>query len=208
MPFRNLVSTEQGLRAILGEPSELVKRKAIPQIDSHCREFIARSPFLLLATANGAGECDVSPRGDAPGFVQVLSDGHLAIPERPGNRRIDSLRNILSNPRVGLLFVIPGLEETLRVNGQACILQDPDLLGSMEAHGKRPLLAIGVAVEECYVHCAKAFKRSRLWEPGSWPEQESLPSIPQMVADHARVEGLGPDEVARALQESYRKRLY
>lgn len=124
----NTIKSEEELRAILGYPSELVKNKAIDALDEHCRQFIAKSPLLIMATSDAEGLCDVSPRGDAPGFVLVLDDNHLVIPERPGNRRMDSLRNILSNPNAGLIFLIPGLEETLRVNGRAYIVRDEELL--------------------------------------------------------------------------------
>jgi PPOX class probable FMN-dependent enzyme len=130
--FKDIVSTEEELRSTLGYPSERVARKAIPSLDQHCLEFINQSPFLLLATSNDLGKCDVSPRGDAPGFVHILDENRLTIPGRPGNRRIDSMLNILSNPQIGLIFIIPGLEETLRDNGRACVVRDQDLLQKME----------------------------------------------------------------------------
>src|SRR5581483_2015856 len=122
--FRDVVTDEQALRAALGHPSERVVLKARPTLDEHCRAFIARSPFLLLATASAAGQCDVSPKGDPPGFVVVLDDRHLAIPDRPGNKRLDGMKNILENPHVGLIFIVPGREDTLRVNGRAWIIRD------------------------------------------------------------------------------------
>src|SRR5579875_182621 len=126
----------------MGHPSELVRHKVIDHLDEHCRNFISLSPYALISTANAHGECDVSPRGDAPGFVLVIDEKHLVIPERPGNRRMDSLPNILSNPHVGLIFLIPGLEETLRVNGEACVLRDDSVLSQMEVNGRRPLVGI------------------------------------------------------------------
>ncbi|WP_317259182.1 MSMEG_1061 family FMN-dependent PPOX-type flavoprotein [Paenibacillus sp. J5C2022] len=177
-PFKEILSSEEEIRYILGFPSELVKKKTVYELDNHCRNFISMSPLLFLSTSDDKGFCDVSPRGDAPGSVIVLDEKHLVIPERPGNRRIDSLRNILSNPRVGIVFIIPGLEETLRINGSAYIIKDYDILDLMKAKDKRPLLGIGVAIEECYIHCAKAFKRSRLWERESWADIDALPSIP------------------------------
>lgn len=143
-PFREQITTEQELRDLMGVPSEMVAKKAIDHLDPHCREFIGRSPFLLLATADATGACDVSPRGDAAGFVRIVDDRHLVVPERPGNRRMDSLRNILSNPWAGLIFLIPGMEETLRINGSACTLRDPELLREMEVKGKIPKVGIGV----------------------------------------------------------------
>lgn len=206
--FQDIIDTEEKLRELLGYPSDVVKHKAIDRLDRHCAAYIAKSPFLLMATSDRNGLCDVSPRGDAPGFVQVLDETRLVIPERPGNRRIDSMRNILSNPRVGLIFLVPGLEETLRVNGRACIIRDADVLQRCEAHGKVPVVGIGVTVEECYVHCAKAFKRSKLWQPASWLSQESLPDIVSMLVDHVRLPGVDAAKIRDGLRDSYTNRLY
>jgi len=206
--FREIVKTEEELRSITGYPSELVKRKAISYIDHHCRDFISRSPFVIISTADSSGSCDASPRGDMPGFVLVLDEKRLVIPERPGNRRIDSMRNILSNPQIGLLFLIPGLGETLRINGKAFLVKDGDLLEQMTVHGKKPLIGIVVEVEECFIHCAKAFKRSRLWETESWEPIEELPSAPKILADHAKLEHMTEDDIAKRLKEGYEKRLY
>lgn len=205
-PFQHTVSTEQELRELLGHPSRLVQNKVIDRLDGHCRTFISSSPLLFMSTADASGQCEVSPRGDQPGFVQVLDDSHLLIPDRPGNRRMDSLRNILSNTHIGLVFLIPGLDETLRVNGRACIVRDPALLETLAVRGRVPTVAIGVRVEECYVHCAKAFRRSQAWHPASWPE--SVPDAAQMLADHARLEDYDRDAVAQSLDKSYRERLY
>jgi uncharacterized protein len=208
VPDFETIQTEEELRAILGYPGELVKNKVINILDGHCRQFISQSPLLMIATSDHEGRCDVSPRGDAPGFVLVLDDRHLVIPERPGNRRMDSLRNLLSNPRAGLIFMIPGLEETLRVNGRAYIVKDEKLLQQMESHGRNPLVGIVIEVEECYSHCAKAFKRSSLWNPESWMSKEKLPNIAQMIADHVKLPGMSAEKVAESLNESYTKRLY
>ena len=159
--FADVVATEEELRALLGQPSELVIKKQLPALDHTLPRLHRASPFVLLGTADADGHCDVSPRGDAPGFVLVLDERTLVIPDRPGNRRIDSLRNIVQNGAVGLLFMIPGVEETLRVNGRACIVRDADLLARLEARGKVPTLAIVVEVEEAFLHCAKALKRSQ-----------------------------------------------
>src|SRR5688572_31157365 len=171
--FREVVTSEDTLRALVGTPSDLALKKQLSVLDAHCQDFIAHAPFVLVATANAAGQCDVSPKGDAPGFVRVLDERHLAIPDRPGNKRLDGMRNILSNPHVGLIFLVPGRRETLRVNGRACIVRDEALLASMEAQGKRPLLAIGVEVEEVFLHCAKAFIRSRSEEHTSELQSQS-----------------------------------
>lgn len=206
--FSDVVTTENQLREIIGLPSEIVLRKQRPALDRHSKALIAKSPFLLLATSNTAGWCDVSPRGDAPGFARVLDDMTLVVPERPGNRRADSLRNILENPRVGLLFVIPNVEETLRVNGRAQIVRDAPILDRMAVQGKRPLLAIAVAVEEVFLHCAKAFKRSKLWQPDQWPDRAELPSLAEMLIDQVKPNGITVDELECSIEESYVKRLY
>jgi uncharacterized protein len=138
----------------------------------------------------------------------VLDEKHLVIPERTGNKRVDSLRNILSNPRIGLLFLIPGLGETLRVNGKACLVKDDELLEQMAVKGQKPLIGIGVEVEECFIHCAKAFKRSRLWEPDSWANKEILPSAAKMLFEHAKLPGTTAEKINERLQEGYTKRLY
>ncbi|OPA75301.1 phosphohydrolase [Paenibacillus selenitireducens] len=207
-PFEEIVQTEEELRDLLGYPSELVTRKSITHIDDHVRHFIGLSPMAFLATSDQMGYCDVSPRGDAAGFVHIIDDKHLVVPERPGNRRLDSIRNILTNPNIGIIFIIPGLEETLRVNGKACITRDEHLMEQMIAHGKRPLLGIGVEVEECYIHCAKAFKRSGLWDTNQWLESASLPKVSKILADHANMKGIGEEDVAKSLRETYEKRLY
>ncbi|MCM3765169.1 pyridoxamine 5'-phosphate oxidase family protein [Neobacillus niacini] len=206
--FKNKVETDEELRSIIGFPSELASKKVISYIDSHCAEFIAKSPFLVLATADEHGYCDVSPRGDMPGFVYVLNEKQVVIPERPGNKRLDSLRNILSNPKIGLLFFIPGLKETLRINGKAAIIKDVELLEKMAVKGKIPLLGIGVEVEECFVHCAKALKRSSLWDTGSWPAKEALPSAAKILFEHAKLPNSTVDTIQKGLEESYTKRLY
>ena len=206
--FRDLVTSEETLRALVGRPSELALKKQIAALDPHCRDFIAHAPFVLVATANAAGQCDVSPKGDAPGFVRVLDDRHLAIPDRPGNKRLDGMRNILENPHVGLIFLIPGRRETLRVNGRARVVRDEALLQRMAVHGKRPQLAIVVDVEECFLHCAKAFLRSRLWQPDQWPDDSAVAPMAQMLLDQTRPPGLTVEDLERNLEESYRTRLY
>jgi PPOX class probable FMN-dependent enzyme len=206
--FQHTVATEEELRSLLGEPSELVKRKAISHLDEHCRDFIKRSPFLVMATSDRFGCCDASPRGDHPGFVKVLDEKHLIIPERPGNKRADSLRNMLSNPKVGLLFFIPGLGETLRVNGHACLVRDEPLLEQMAINGRKPLLGIGVQVEECFIHCAKALIRSKLWQADSWPDRNALPSVAEILHQHVKGSDMTAEQIAKRLEESYTKRLY
>ncbi|GIO29738.1 MULTISPECIES: pyridoxamine 5'-phosphate oxidase family protein [Paenibacillus] len=206
--FQHILCSVEELEQLAGKPRELVNQKVIPSLDHHCRHFISLSPLVFVATSGADGTCDCSPRGDAPGFAYILDDHHLILPERPGNRRYDSLRNLLENPRIGLIFVIPGLEETLRINGKASIIRDPDLMERMAVQGKIPAVGIAVEVEECYIHCAKAFKRSRLWQPEHWPEAASLPDPAAIIATHAGKLRLTVDEVRASLAESYEKRLY
>ena len=207
-PFKNLITSENELRSLTGFPSDLVTKKVITYLDNHCREFISLSPFLTLSTADQYGLCDASPRGDGPGFVLVVDDKHLIIPERPGNRRMDSISNILTNPMVGLLFFIPGLGETLRINGKASLVQDNDLLEKMSVKGKKPILGIGVEVSECYIHCAKAFKRSGLWDPQAWHDKDQLPSAAKILRDHVKLSEYTTEKLEELLEEDYKEGLY
>lgn len=181
--FRKVVTSVRELRAVLGAPSERAVLKQQARLDEHFRAFIAQAPFLILGTANAAGQCDVSPKGDAPGFVKVLDETHLAIPDRIGNNRIDGMRNILENPHVGLIFLIPGREDTLRVNGRAAVIRDDDVLDQMIMKGKRPPFAIGVEVEEAFMHCPRAFMRASLWKHDAWPDPRAVPSMAHMLWD-------------------------
>lgn len=189
------------------KPDSTVVRKELPALDDHCVAYIAKSPFALLSTAGASGRCDVSPRGDGPGFVRVLDERTLVIPDRPGNRRIDSMQNIIENPHAGLLFLVPGVDETLRVNGRAAITDDADLLATMTMKNKVPKLAIVVAVEEVFFHCARAFKRASLWEPEEWIERSELPTLGQILADQLKMAELTSDTIDASLAES-NKRLY
>lgn len=206
--FDDVITSEQQLRALVGVPSDRARLKERRTIDEHNRAFISRSPFVLMATSGADGTCDVSPKGDAPGFARVLDDHRLVIPERPGNKRLDGVANLLANPHVGLLFLVPGREETLRVNGRAWITRTPDLLASMAVNGKIPLFAIGVEVEQCFMHCPKAFLRSQLWKQESWPSPDALPSMACVLYDQIRPEGLTAQDYERDLAESNVKRLY
>jgi PPOX class probable FMN-dependent enzyme len=210
-----VVRTADELRDILGQPTERAVQKQLAALDKHCRAFIARSPFVVLSTANARGGCDASPKGDRPGFVLVLDERTLVIPDRPGNRRADSLLNILDNPHVGLLFLIPGMGETLRVNGSASIVRDPALLERLAVGGKKPQLAIVVKVEECFLHCAKALIRSQLWDPERFMPRCEMPSLAQMIQDQIRPPGRSDEEHARIIaehargtEEAYRNGLY
>jgi uncharacterized protein len=163
-----ITSIEQ-LRTLVGDPFPIVKLKLLTALDETASDFIRHSPFLVLGTADGEGNLDVSPKGDAPGFVEVEDPTTLLIPDRPGNKLIFSLQNILAIPHVGIIFMVPGTDETLRVNGRAELTSDPNILDRLAARGKTPQLAIRVSVRECFFHCAKAFRRSQLWEHQNWP---------------------------------------
>jgi uncharacterized protein len=202
---RTITSSEQ-LREIISTPNadSLVWKKQLPALDHHSRAFIARAPFALLSTSNAAGRCDVTPRGDEAGFALVLDDTTVVIPERPGNRRIDSLLNIISNPHAGLLFLVPGMDETLRVNGRAHITDDPDLLRQCAMKGKTPLVAIVVEVEEVFFHCARAFRRSKLWQPETWIKRGELPTLGEIIVDQLHPAGLTSEQLDCDLEVSNR----
>ena len=206
--FHDVVTGQEELRELVGQPNELTVQMVLPALDQHCRAFIAHSPFLLIGTSNSAGRGDVSPKGDPPGFVQVLDDRTLVIPDRPGNRRLDTLMNIVGNPEVGLLFLVPGMEETLRVNGRATIVRDEELLDSTIVNGKRPLLAIVVEVHEAFLHCAKAFKRSHLWDADSRVERGEIASLAQMLMDQTNPEDCTIEDLEDFIEESYKTTLY
>jgi PPOX class probable FMN-dependent enzyme len=194
------------LRERYGEPSELAVLKQIDHIDKHCRAFIAISPFLVIGTVGADGLCDVSPKGDAPGFVLVSDEKTLVIPDRPGNNRTDTLLNLLDNPGVGLIFLVPGMNETLRVNGTARIVTDPAVLEAMLVNDRPPRSAIVVDVKEAYLHCAKALIRSKLWADENRIERKSFPTLGQIITDQA---GRGDVEKAEErIDEGYRTKLY
>ncbi|MFC0237280.1 MULTISPECIES: pyridoxamine 5'-phosphate oxidase family protein [Fictibacillus] len=208
MKTLNYVKSQEELRLMLGTPSLRGQNKVISKIDEHCKDFIAHSPFVTIATSDHEGNCDSSPRGDEPGFVYVMDDHHLVIPDRPGNKRVDSMFNILSNPKVGLLFLIPGMDETLRINGEAFIIKDEEVLVNMAVGRKVPSLGILVKVEQCYMHCGKAFKRSGLWNPESWAKKESLPKAAKILAAHVNLPEMTEDRIANDLIEGYKNKLY
>jgi PPOX class probable FMN-dependent enzyme len=170
------IDDEAALRALIGLPKEIVVRKIVDHLNQLTRQFIERAPLVFLATSDAHGTCDVSPRGDPTGFVRILDERTLLMPERPGNKIADSLRNILINPHVGLLFVIPGAGETFRVNGRATLTTDQELLAPSAVQGKCPLLGILIDIEQAYTHCPKAFLRSDFWNPARFLTREALPS--------------------------------
>jgi PPOX class probable FMN-dependent enzyme len=203
-PQPDRITDEAALRALYGPPSPRAAAKEIDRLDAHCLAFLARSPMLFMATSDGA-RADVSPKGDAPGFVQADGARHVLIPDWPGNRRIDGLRNILGSPQVGLIFVIPGETWTLRINGTAEIRTDADLRARFETRGKLPITVLRVRTDEVFLHCAKAFMRSSLWAPDTWPGADERPHIGDMLKAHAQLdETPDPDE----MHARYRRELY
>lgn len=192
------------IRARLGEPEPTAASKIIDHVDEQSRMFIAHSPFAALATADASGRADCSPRGDYPGFVKVLDEHTLAIPDRPGNKIADSFRNLAENDGAGLLFLIPGLRETLRVNGRAYPTDEPDVLARMQTEASEPELAIVVEVEEAYFHCGRALIRSRLWDPASQALAAEMPSAGEMAAAQLKI-GVPPELIDQGLETAYRK---
>ena len=198
--------TAEALHSLYGEPSYRARAKEMTALDSHARAFIALSPFLVIATADAGGHCDAAPRGDAPGFVSVLDSGRLLIPDRRGNNRIDSLGNIAANPEVGLLFLVPGIQETLRVNGPAEITLDPALLEPLAVDGKPPRSALLVTVREVFFHCGKALIRSDLWNPARHIPPAGFPSLGKILADE--IEGIEAAACDLSIQDAYKTQLY
>jgi uncharacterized protein len=180
---RFAITDEQSLRGLFSAQTPLAVHKVQSSLDKYARAFVSRSPFLCIGTQDLQGKADVSPRGDPAGFVKILDRHTLAIPDRPGNNRLDSLVNILANPCVGLLFIIPGFDDTLRVNGQASLVRDPQILETMIVNNRAPKLAIVVRVSEVFMHCAKAFRRSHLWDPEHLQDRASMPSLSKIILD-------------------------
>lgn len=190
--------------ARLGEPEAMIKAKIGHRIDKYVHRFIAHSPFLAMATADAAGRADCSPRGDHPGFVKVLDERTLAIPDRPGNKIADSFRNLAENDGIGLLFFIPGMRETLRVNGRAYPTDEAAVLARMQAGARTPKLALVVEVAEVYFHCGRALLRSRLWDPASQDLAAEMPSVGEIAAAQFGVD-IDPAVLERAIEDDYRK---
>ncbi len=209
-----LYTSAAELRAALGIPSELAARKVRTQLDKYARAFIERSPFVVLGTASVSGAGDVSPRGDVPGFVLVVDDRTLFLPERPGNARYDSLLNIVENPAVALLFFVPGFDDMLRVNGRGTVLHHPGLLARCAVNGKVPHVGIRVQVEEAFLHCAKALRRGKLWDSATCQDRKALPTLGRMILEQLADAGemsLAEGQIAAvdtAIEENYRQSLY
>jgi PPOX class probable FMN-dependent enzyme len=213
LPMRPVydITDADDLRALFPATHDLAIRKSLTRLDAHARAFIARSPFLTIGTQGPEGRADVSPRGDPPGFVRVLDDRTIVIPDRPGNNRLDTLANIVANPSVGLLFMVPGFDETLRINGSARVTRDPDLLAGLAVNGRVPVVAIVVTVDEVFLHCAKAFRRSRLWDPDARQDRGEMPSLVKMILDQTTGAPDDPVEMKRldeGLEADYRSSMY
>jgi uncharacterized protein len=198
------LDTVEKLRAIVGEPGPGIELKVEDHLEEEAKAFIARCPFLVLSTAGADGSCDSSPKGDDPGFVVIEDDRTLLIPDRPGNRLAYGLTNIVENPQVGIIFMIPGTTETFRVNGTAELCSDPELLTRLEARGKPAILVIRVRVDQAFFHCSKAFLRSKLWQSDTWPEKQKI-SFGAMLAKRIKSE----DEnlvamIDASIEENYR----
>jgi len=202
----SLIKSVDELRALYRMPGGRSLEKELTHLEKHSRQFISLSPFLVIGSSSGDGTADVSPRGEAPGFVKVLDDKRIAIPDRPGNNRLDTLRNLLEKPQVGLIFLIPGVDETLRINGHAEIRDDDELLEMFAVSGKRPCTVLLVHVEEVYLHCAKALMRSKLWQAEAMNTRDVLPAMGQMISD--QIGAATPPETQQDMQERYRKVLY
>ena len=204
------IADEQSLRSLFEATHALAIQKFQSALGEHAQAFIRRSPFLCLGTQSPDGRADVSPRGDPPGFVQILDARTLAIPDRPGNNRLDSLSNIIANPSVALLFIIPGFDDTLRVNGRASLTTDPAILESMRVNNRVPTLAIIVRVGEVFMHCAKAFRRSHLWDPNHFQDRTEMPSLIKIILEETSV-APADDEMRKIdadLEEAYKRTLY
>ncbi|MEV4803797.1 pyridoxamine 5'-phosphate oxidase family protein [Nonomuraea sp. NPDC049421] len=200
------IESEAELRELLGEVMPRAATKDRPRLHPRDREWLAASPFCLIATSDDTGACDVSPKGDPAGFVHVIDDTTIAIPERPGNRRADGFRNVLKNPHVGLIFLIPGRNETLRINGRARLVREAPFFDEMIVKGHRPRLALVVEIEQIFHHCAKAFLRSELWKPETW-NPDVLPSNARIIKEVQTVTET-VEELERYYGESYKQRLY
>lgn len=205
--FRDVITTEEQLREVLGKVSSGAANKAIDRIDHHYAAFIGQSPLVLIGSSDAEGRQDVSPKGDPPGFVLVLDEHTLAIPDRPGNRRADTFLNVLANPNVALFFLVPGSRETLRVQGRASIVRDEDLRGRMAVNGKLPDFALVVSVHEAFMHCAKCMVRSALWQPETWPDAGEIVNLGAALVEQKQLP-ISKEQLTEALEKDVRERLY
>lgn len=207
MPFDDVITDLAGLREVYAEPHQMIVDKAIDHVDDRSAEFIALSPFLSLGTFGPDGG-DVSPRGGPPGFVRVLDSKRIAMGDLVGNRRLDSYRNVIEDGRVGMLFFVPGLGETLRVNGRAYLTRAPEVLEAVSFPGVKATAALGVDVEEVFLHCAKALRRSALWDPSTWPEKDARPSPGEIWKAQMKIEGVTGQQIEEGLEQDYTEGLW
>ncbi len=205
--FEGRIRDEAELDAVYDESSWLVKNKQIDHLDEHCRAYLAVCGFVVLASSDAEGRADVTPRGGPRGFVRVLDERTIAIPDATGNRRIDTLRNVVQTGQLGMLALLPGRGQTLRVNGRACVSTDPRLLASLTSVGKPPRAALVMAVEEVFTHCPKAFVRSGLWDPATWPGRDEQPSPAAMLRDHVGDPALTLAAAEQAMEDAVTKHL-
>jgi uncharacterized protein len=208
MGFEHRITSIEELRTLIPPPEAPAVHKDIDHLDVHCRAFIACAPFVVLASVGADGTVDASPRGGTPGFVRVLDDKRLALPDYPGNRRLDSWANVLATQQVQLIFLIPGMLETLRVSGRACLTRDAAVLALFDERGKPPLVALGVDVDVAFLQCGKSLKRSALWDPASWPAREAVPKAAKIFADHIALPGITEEAAVEHLAEDYEKNLW
>jgi PPOX class probable FMN-dependent enzyme len=204
--FEEVIETRERLRELSKQPSQRARNKVIDHIDDICRRFIAASPFVMVASRGADGRLDLSPKGDPPGFVTVLDEKTLAIPDRLGNNRLDTFENLLTHPDVGLFFMIPGNGDTLRVSGKGKIVRDAALQRRFAVDGKAPNLMLVATVEEAFMHCSKCMARSGLWDPENWPDRTNVPSLAEAIVAHATP----PETVAevQAIVDDGMRRLY
>ena len=207
MEFSEIISNQSQLRELIGAPSPRAAAKTMATLNQHCRDFIGRCPFLLIASSDAQGAMDISPKGDPPGFVRVLDDETLLVPDRPGNRRADTYMNVLENPSVAVFFLIPGKTESLRVGGTAQIVRDAELRHSMAVKGKIPEFALAISVREVFFHCSKCVIRSKLWKPGDWPELDGLPTLAETLIASAGLTA-PVEEIEASVKQAERDNLY
>jgi len=208
-PFVNVIGSEDELRELYRLPASTTQRKVQPRLDKHARAFIEASPFVLIGTTSPDGTGDVSPKGGPPGFVVTLDDDHIAVPDLAGNNLLDSIGNIVRGSGIGMLFLVPGVDETLRVNGYACITTDAAVLDACAVKDRRPKAAIGVTVTQQYMHCAKAFRRSDLWDAQSWPQRDALPSLGCILVDQIELpDGVTAEVVDANLERGYAESMW
>lgn len=201
------ITSQKQLQDVFEQTHEVAVQKELRAIDQHSRRFIERSPFVLIGSQDSSGNADVSPKGDQPGFVQVLDDTTLALPDRPGNNRLDTWKNIIQNSAVGLIFLIPGMNETLRINGHAKLTNDAELCAQLHVNHRPAQAVMIVKVREVYMHCAKAFIRSNLWKPDTWPARNKMPSLGEMLKDQAKLSA-SAKEFDAILDDAYKKSLW